>query len=106
MKTLIEKTSDKLVNAFLKNKIIASIPRKFSKKLSQAQKFRKLCESKIDEPVVGFKAAGTGIPVLKKLKVRDCAVSKTYGHFKICTTNKHSIPTNRFSLTMDRIYYM
>ena len=38
MKTLIEKTSDKLVNAFLKNKIIAPIPSKFSKKISEAQK--------------------------------------------------------------------
>ena len=33
MKTLIEKTSDKLVKAFLKNKIIAPIPSKFSKKI-------------------------------------------------------------------------
>ena len=33
MKTLIEKTSDKLVNAFIKNKIIAPLPIKFTKKL-------------------------------------------------------------------------
>ena len=68
MKTLIEKTSDKLVNAFLKNKIIDPIPSKFSKKLNEAQKLRKLCESKIKEPVIGYKAAGTGIPLLKKFK--------------------------------------
>ena len=46
MKTLIEKTADKLVKAFLKNKTIAPIPLKFSKKINQAQKLRKLCESK------------------------------------------------------------
>ena len=63
MKTLIEKTSDKLVNAFLQNKIIAPIPSKYTKKLNEAQKLRKLCESKIKEPVIGFKAAGTGIPL-------------------------------------------
>ncbi len=68
MKTLIEKTSDKLVGAFLKNKIIAPIPSKFCKKLIEAQKLRKLCESKIKEPVIGFKAAGTGIPLIKKFK--------------------------------------
>ena len=68
MKTLIEKTSDNLVKAFLKNKIIAPIPLKFSKKLSEAQKLRKLCESKINEPIIGFKAAGTGIPLIKKFK--------------------------------------
>ena len=70
-KTLIEKTSDKLVNAFLKNKLISAIPKKFSKKISNAQKFRRLCESKIDLPVAGFKAAGTGIPVMKKLKEKE-----------------------------------
>ena len=39
--------TNKLVNAFLKNKIISPIPRRYTKKLSNAQKFRKLCESKI-----------------------------------------------------------
>ena len=64
MKTLIEKTSDKLVKAFLKNKIISPIPSKFTKKIDEAQKLRKLCENKIKEPIIGFKAAGTGIPKL------------------------------------------
>ena len=67
-KTLLEKTADKLVNAFINNKIIAPIPSKFTKKLSEAQKLRKLCESKVSDPIIGFKAAGTGIPVKKKLK--------------------------------------
>ena len=67
-KTLLEKTADKLVNAFINNKIIAPLPSKFTNKLSDAQKLRKLCESKISEPIIGFKAAGTGIPVMKKLK--------------------------------------
>ena len=54
MKTLIEKTSDKLVNAFLKNKMVAPIPKKFTKKLIEAQKLRKLCESKINRPIAGI----------------------------------------------------
>ena len=78
MKTLIEKTSDKLVNAFLKNKIVAPIPKKFTKKLIEAQKFRKLCESKINKPIVGFKAAGTGIPVMKKLKEKEPFYASIY----------------------------
>ena len=68
MKSEIEKLSDKLVNAFLKNKIIAPLPLKFTKKLSEAEKIRKLCESKVKDPIIGFKAAGTGIPVMKKLR--------------------------------------
>ena len=68
MKTLKDKLSNKLVNAFLKDKIILAIPKKFTKKLIEADKFRKLCESKIKEPVIGYKAGGTGIPLLKKLK--------------------------------------
>tara|TARA_Y100000992_G_scaffold275834_1_gene219642 strand:+ start:549 stop:1322 length:774 start_codon:yes stop_codon:yes gene_type:complete len=78
MKTLIEKTSDKLVKAFLKDKIIAPIPSKFSKKLKEAQKLRKLCESKIKLPVIGFKAAGTGIPLIKKFKEKEPFYASVY----------------------------
>ena len=70
-KTLIEKTADKLVNAFLKNKLIAPIPLKYTKKLSDAQKLRKLCEGKIKDPIIGFKAVGTAIPVMKKLNEKE-----------------------------------
>jgi len=78
MKTLIEKTSDKLVRAFLKNKVIAPIPSKFTKKLKEAQKLRILCESKIKEEVIGFKAAGTGIPLIKKFKEKEPFYASVY----------------------------
>ena len=78
MKSLLEKTSDKLVNAFLQNKIISPIPRKFSKKLSEAEKLRKLCENKIKLPIIGFKAAGTGIPLIKKLKEKEPFYASVY----------------------------
>ena len=70
-KTLLQKTADKLVNAFLKNKIIAPIPKKYTKKINEAQKLRKLCESKVSDPIIGFKAAGTGIPMMKKLHEKE-----------------------------------
>ena len=78
MKTLIERTSDKLVNAFLQNKIIAPIPSKFTKRLKEAQKLRVLCESKIKHPVIGFKAAGTGIPLIKKFKEKEPFYTSIY----------------------------
>ena len=78
MKTPIEKISDKLVRAFLKNKIIAPIPSKFTKKLKEAEKLRRLCESKIKEPIVGFKAAGTGIPLIKKFKEKEPFYASVY----------------------------
>ena len=78
MKTLIEKTSSKLVQAFLKNKIIAPIPSKYTKKLNEAQKLRKVCESKIKLPVIGFKAAGTGIPLIKKFKEKEPFYASVY----------------------------
>jgi 2-keto-4-pentenoate hydratase len=68
MKSLLDKTAVKLVNAFVNNKVIAPLPTRFTKILKEAQKLRKLCESKIKDPVIGFKAAGTGISVMKKLK--------------------------------------
>jgi len=67
----LNKLSDKLVNAFLQNKIISPVPLKYAKSMKEAQKLRRLCESKISKPVVGFKAAGTGIPVLKKLGEKE-----------------------------------
>ena len=78
MKNLLEKTSDKLVNAFLKNKIIEPIPSKYTKNLSEAQKLRKLCESKIKEPVIGFKAVGTGIPLIKKFREKEPFYTSIY----------------------------
>ena len=77
-KTLKDKISDKLVKAFLKNEIISPIPKKFTKKLTEADKFRKLCESKIKEPVLGFKVGGTGIPLMKKLKEKEPFYASIY----------------------------
>ena len=77
-KSLLEKTTDKLVNAFLKNKIIAPLPLKYTRKLTEAQKVRRMCESKITEPVIGFKAAGTGISVMKKLKEKEPFYASIY----------------------------
>ena len=74
----LDKTANKLVNAFLKNKIIGPLPLKYTKKLNEAQKFRKICESKIKEPIIGFKAAGTGIPVIKKLKEKEPFYASIY----------------------------
>jgi len=70
-KTLLEITANKLTKAFLNNKLIAPLPLKFTKKISEAQKLRKLCESKISDPIIGFKAAGTRIPVMKKLNEKE-----------------------------------
>ena len=62
-KNNLDFVAKKLVKAFLNNQIISPISSKYTKKLSNAQKLRKLCESKIKRPIIGFKAAGTGIPV-------------------------------------------
>ena len=121
-KTLIEKTADKLVNAFLRDKIIAPIPSKFTKKLSDAQKLRKLCESKIKDPVIGFKAAGTGFPVMKKLKEKEpfyaaifqknflksgqkVKINKsTLGiELEVCYLIKHSFFLSKGSITMKNV---
>ena len=73
-----DKISDKLVNAFVNNKIISPIPSKFTKKLTEANKFRKLCESKIKDPVIGFKVGGTGFPLMKKLKEKEPFYAAVY----------------------------
>ena len=77
MKT-IEQLSNRLVKAFLNNKIVSSLPSNITKKLYNAEKFRKLCESKINEPIIGFKAAGTSIAVMKKLKEKEPFYASIY----------------------------
>jgi 2-keto-4-pentenoate hydratase len=67
----IEKIANKLVKAFLANKTINPIPVKYCKTMKEAEKLRKLCESKVKQPIIGFKAAGTSIPVLKKLGEKE-----------------------------------
>ena len=81
-KTLKDKISDKLVNAFVKEKIISAIPSRFTKKLTEANKFRKLCESKIQDSIIGFKAGGTGIPLMKKIKEKEPFIASVFnGNF-------------------------
>ena len=58
----LEKISNKLVTAFLKNKLIKAIPNKYTKKIKEAQKLRKLCESKIKLPVIGLKQLAQVFP--------------------------------------------
>ena len=45
------KYATRIINAFLKNKTISPLPTKYTKKISDAQKFRKLCERKIKKPI-------------------------------------------------------
>ena len=93
------KYANKIVNAFLKNKIISPLPIRYTKKLSNAQNFRKLCESKINKPIIGFKAAGTGIPVLKKLKEKEPFYASVYKHNVL--NNKKSVKVNKFTMGIE-----
>ena len=95
----LNKYADRIVNAFLKNKIISPLPTKYTKKILEAQKFRKLCESKINKPISGFKAAGTGIPVLKKLKEKEPFYATVYKHNVL--KNKRGVKINKFTLGIE-----
>ena len=91
--------ADKLTNAFLKNKIISPIPVKYVKNINQSNKFRKLCESKISLPVIGFKAGGTAIPVLKKLKEKEPFYASVYKNNFL--KNNKSVKINKFTLGIE-----
>ena len=91
--------AEKLVNAFLKNKIINPIPTIYTKKLSQAKKFKDICESKINRPVIGFKAGGTGLPMLKKLKEKEPFYAKVYSHNFL--QNNKSVKINKYTLGIE-----
>ena len=95
----LTKYANRLVNAFLKNKIISPLPAKYTKKIAEAQKFRIFCESKIKKPISGFKAAGTGIPVLKKLKEKEPFYATVYKH-NVLKNNK-SVRINKYTLGIE-----
>ena len=101
---LLEKTTDKLVNAFLKNKIISPLPIKYTRKLSDAQKVRKMCESKIKEPIIGFKAAGTGIPVMKKLKEKEPFYASIYKRNFLKSGKKVKINKSTLGIELEVCY--
>jgi len=91
--------ANRLVKAFLKNKTINPISSRYTKKISNAQKFRILCESKIKKPIVGFKAGGTGIPVIKKLKEKEPFYASVYKH-NVLKNNK-SVRINKYTLGIE-----
>ena len=103
-KTLKDKISSKLADAFIKNKIIAPIPNKFAKKLTEANKFRKLCESKISIPIIGYKAGGTGIPVMKKLKEKEPFYASIFKNNFIKSGKKIKINKSTLGIELEVCY--
>ena len=95
----LETLSKKLVKAFLKNKLIKPIPTKITKNITKANEFRKLCESKLTKEVIGFKAGGTGFPVLKKLKEKEPFYASVYKHNFLKSGKKVKI--NNYTLGME-----
>jgi 2-keto-4-pentenoate hydratase len=104
MITEIEKLSNKIVKAFLKNKIIAPLPLRYTKKLDNAQKFRKLCESKINDPIIGFKAAGTAIAVIKKLKEKKPFYASVYKRNFLKSGKKVKINQSTLGIELEVCY--
>ena len=90
--------ANKLVYAFLNNKTIPPIPNRYTK-INQANKFRKLCESMIQKPIIGFKAGGTGIPLLKKLNEKEPFYSAVYKNNLL--KNKKSVKINNYTLGIE-----
>ena len=91
--------ANKLVKAFLTNKLISPIPIRYTKKINQAEKLKRLCETKIDKPIIGFKAGGTGIPLLKKLKEKEPFYAAVYKHNFL--KNKKSVRINKYTLGIE-----
>ena len=100
----LNKYANKLVYAFLKNKIIAPLPTRYTKKISEAQKLRKLCESKIKEPVIGYKAGGTGIPLLKKLKEKEPFYASIYKRNFLKNGKRVKINKSTFGIELEVCY--
>ena len=95
----MEIVANKLVKAFLANKTINPIPVKYCKTMKEAEKLRKLCESKVKQPIIGFKAAGTSIPVLKKLGEKEPFYASIF-KFNVLKSGK-SVKVNSYTLGIE-----
>ena len=96
---LIDQIANKLVYAFKHNNIISPIPLKFVKNINKAQELRVLCESKVKWPVIGFKAGGTAIPVLKKLGEKEPFYASIYKKNLLKTGKRVKI--NKYTLGIE-----
>jgi len=91
--------SNSLVNAFTKRKIIKPIPISFCKNIKNANLLRRTCESKMKWPVIGFKAGGTSIQVLKKMKEKEPFYASIYNQNFL--QNGKKIKINKYTLGIE-----
>ena len=103
-KSSLDKLTDKLVNAFIKDKIIAPLPSRYTKKLNEAQKIRKICENKVKDPIIGFKAAGTGIAVMKKLNEKEPFYASVFKRNFIKSGKKVKINKSTLGIELEVCY--
>ena len=105
MKNDIQSVSKRLVNAYNKNKLINPIPEKFCKNIKLAHKLRLLCESKIKDSKIGFKAGGTIFALLKKLKEKEPFHSTVFQKNLIKSGGK--VKVNKYALGIEvEVYYI
>jgi len=95
----IDTTAKKLVNAFLKNKLISPIPKKYTKNIFHADKLRILCESKIKNTVIGYKAGGTALPLLKKFKEKEPFYAAVFKQNLL--KNRSKVKINKYTLGIE-----
>jgi 2-keto-4-pentenoate hydratase len=100
----LNRLANSLVKAFLNDKIIKPLPSKITKKLENANYFRKICESKIKDPIIGFKAGGTGIPVLKKLREKEPFYAAIYKKNFLNSGNKVKINKSTLGIELEVCY--
>ncbi len=105
IKKEIDLVANKLVTAYNKNKLIKPIPEKFCKNIKLAHKLRLLCESKISDNKIGFKAGGTIFALLKKLKEKEPFHSTVFQKNLIKSGGK--VKVNKYALGIEvEVYYI
>ena len=98
--------ANKLVKAFIENKLISPLPSKYVKNIKNAEKFRKLCESKITKPIIGFKAAGTGIPLMRKLGEKEPFYASVYQHNLLKNNDSVKINNSTLGIELEVCYFL
>ena len=98
--------SKKLAKAFNSNQLIAPLPAKFCKNTKNANALRVAAEKLIKNPVIGFKAGGTGKAMLKKWKEKEPFYASIFKRNLLKSNSKFKLSKNTFGIELEVFYFI
>ena len=98
--------SKKLAKAFNNNQLIKALPAKFCKNTKNANALRIASEKLIKNPVIGFKAGGTGKAMLKKWREKEPFYASIFKKNLLKSGANVKLSKNTFGIELEVFYFI